>query len=448
MAALSSAATGAVTLAKTMGALALLQATLPVDLVVTGVAAARGRAARCARPDPGATAAERRTVLVSGGKMTKALEIARLMHLAGHRVVMVETRRYRLTGHRFSRAVDAFHVVPDISSPDYAAALLRVVRQEGVDVYVPVCSPAASIADAEAKRVLEPHCEVVHLDPDDLRRVDDKHLFAESAAALGLAVPDTHRITDPQQVLDFDFSRSARPYILKSIPYDPVRRLDLTRLPLATREETAAHLARLPISPEHPFILQEFVEGEEYCTHGTVRDGRLQVYICCRSSAWQLTYEMVDKPAIREWVETYVAAHGLTGQLSFDFIEDAEGVVRAIECNPRTHSAITLLHGHPGVAAAYLDDDAPAVEPPLGGRPTHWTYHELWQGLRHPRTLPGRLRTLARGRDAVLDPADPLPFLMLHHVHVPSLLLQNLRRLRPWTKVDLNIGKLVEPGGD
>ncbi len=68
MAALSSAATGAVTLAKTVGALALLQATLPVDLVVTGVAAARGRAARGTRPDPGATAAPRRTVLVSGGR--------------------------------------------------------------------------------------------------------------------------------------------------------------------------------------------------------------------------------------------------------------------------------------------------------------------------------------------------------------------------------------------
>ncbi|QIK68741.1 ATP-grasp enzyme [Nocardioides sp. HDW12B] len=427
---------------RTVGAVALLQATLPVNLALVG--AARLRPSRPpVPPDP-----RRRTVLVSGGKMTKALALARHFHAAGHRVVMVETARYRWTGHRFSRAVDAFHVVPDTSSPDYADALLRVVKEEGVDVYVPVCSPAASLPDAEAGALLSGHCEVVHLDAGDLCQVDDKQAFSAMAAGLGLPVPETHRITDPQQVLDFDFAATGLTYVLKSIPYDPVRRLDLTPLPRPTPAETETFVRSLPISEDHPWILQELLVGTEYCTHGTVRDGRLQVYVCCASSPWQLTYEQVDKPQIREWVERFVAAGGWTGQLSFDFIEGADGVARAIECNPRTHSAITLLHDHPGVSAAYLDDDAPLVEPPLGGRPTYWLHHELWQSLRHPRTAPGRLRTVRRGVDAVLDRDDPLPFLALHHVHVPSLLLGNLRRGRPWQKVDLNIGKLVEPGGD
>ena len=440
---------GAQVAIKTVAALALLQLTAPIDAAITLAALARGRDHTTS--DPGG---RRRTVLVSGGKMTKALEVARACHRAGHRVVLVETSRYRLTGHRFSRAVDAFYVVPDPTSPDYTDALLAVVQEEDVDVYVPVCSPVASLHDAEAKATLSAHCEVVHLDVEQLNRVDDKYEFFRAAQLLGLAVPDTHRIIDPQEVLDFDFSRSTRPYILKSILYDPVRRLDLTRLPRPTRAETEAYVASLPISPEQPWILQEFVEGREYCTHGTVRDGRLQVYVCCESSAWQLTYAMVDKPAIREWVETFVGgtdAGSMTGQLSFDFIEDDEGVVRAIECNPRTHSAITLLHDHPDLARAYLDDlgpDETPVEPAVGARPTYWLYHELWQALRHPRSAGARARTLIEGRDSVFDVSDPLPFFMLHHVHVPSLLLGNLRRLRPWTKVDLNIGKLVEPGGD
>ncbi len=138
----------------------------------------------------------------------------------------------------------------------------------------------------------------------------------------------------------------------------------------------------------------------------------------------------------------------VTGQLSFDFIEGADGVARAIECNPRTHSAITLLHGHPGLAAAYLDDDAPLVEPPRAdGRRTGCTTSCGRPGAA-PRQAPGRLRTVLRGTDAVLDRDDPVPFLALHHLHVPSLLLANLRQGRPWNKVDLNIGKLVEPAGD
>lgn len=401
---------------------------------------------------PGERAGERLTVLVSGGKMTKSLVLARLLHAAGHRVVLVETARYRLTGHQFSNAVDAFHVVPDPTSPEYAEALLRVVKEEGVDVWIPVSSPASSLPEAQAAERLAGHCETVHLDTESLRRVDDKHAFAEMATEVGLPVPVTHKITDPQQVLDFDFTAHPGPWVLKSIPYDPVRRLDLTPLPRPTPAETAAFVRDLPISPEQPWILQELLSGTEWCTHGTARNGRLQVYVCCRSSAWQLTYEQVEHPAIRDWVERFVEAHGLTGQVSFDFIEAADGTVRAIECNPRTHSAITLLAGRPEVADAYLHDGAVpagrAVEPPLGGRPTYWLHHELWQGLRHPSTLPARLRTIARGTESVLDGHDPLPFLALHHLHLPSLLWGNLRAGRPWLKIDVNIGKLVEPAGD
>ncbi len=451
----------AATLVRTVGALGLLQLTLPVDTALTGAALVaralrRGGPAGAAAPAPAATG--RRTVLLSGGKMTKALVLARAFHAAGHRVVLVESARYRLTAHRFSRAVDAFHVVPDAADPAYGEAIVDLVEAEGVDVWVPVASPVASAHDAEVKVLLRARlgerCEVVHLDPEDLERVDDKHRFAEAASALGLAVPDTHRITDPQQVLDFDFSAATRPYILKSIPYDPVQRLDLTRLPRPTAAETERYVRSLPISAEQPFILTEFIEGTEYCTHGTVREGRLQVFICCRSSAWQLTYEQVDHPGIRAWVERFVAEGGLTGQLSFDFIEDDEGTVHAIECNPRTHSAITLLDGHPDLPGAYLDPQpagTAALEPPQGGRPTRWTYHELWQLLRHagdPVRRREHLRVLLRGTDAVFTVADPVPFWMLHHVHVPSLLLANLAGLRPWLKVDLNIGKLVEPAGD
>jgi hypothetical protein len=430
---------------KTVGAIALLEATLPLNLLLVGAAVLRRGPAP--RPVRDASAAPR-TILVSGGKMTKALVLARLFYAAGHRVVLVETARYRLTGHRFSRAVDAFHVVPDPTAPEYADALLRIVQDEGVDVWVPVSSPASSLPEARAAELLHGHCEVVHLDTESLRRVDDKHAFAEMAAAVGLAVPATHRITDPQQVLDFDFASHPGPWVLKSIAYDPVRRLDLTPLPRPTPAETAAFVRDLPISPAQPWILQELLAGTEWCTHGTARAGRVQVWACCRSSAWQLTYEEVEHPAIRAWVEAFVAAYDLTGQVSFDFMEDADGTVRAIECNPRTHSAITLLAGRPEVSAAYLDDDADPVEPPVGGRPTYWLHHELWQALRHPATAPGRLRTIARGTEAVLDGHDPLPFLALHHLHLPSLLVQNLRAGRPWNKIDVNIGKLVEPAGD
>lgn len=432
------------TVAKTAATLGLLLAALPVNLAVTAVALARGALV----PQPRPSAAEPLTVLLSGGKMTKALALARAFHRAGHRVVLVESGRYRLTGHRFSRAVDRFHVVPEAKGQDYVDAVVAVARREGADVFVPVSSPAASRWDSAVKEAIEPFCASVHVGVDMVEQLDDKEAFSRLAASLGLAVPDAHRITDPQQVIDFDFAASGRTYILKSIPYDPVRRLDLTRLPAATPQQTAAFARSLPMSPDAPWILQEFIEGQEYCTHSTVRDGEVQLHCCCASSAFQINYAMVDKPEIEAWVRAFVGPLGLTGQISLDFIQAADGRVYAIECNPRTHSAITMFYDHPDVARAYLDDDQPVIEPLASSRPTYWLYHEVWRALSRPRDLPARWRVVRRGKDAIFDWADPLPFLLVHHLSIPWLLVDNLRRRKGWIRVDFNIGKLVEPAGD
>ncbi|MEJ2884976.1 ATP-grasp enzyme [Actinomycetospora aeridis] len=431
---------------KSLGALALLTVPLPVTLAVTAAALVRSLVVPAHR----AEAVAPRTVLLTGGKMTKALALARAFHAAGHRVVLAESAKYRLTGHRFSRAVDTFRVIPEPGAAGYVEALRDVVVAEGVDVWVPVCSPAASRYDALAKPVIAEFCEVLHPDPQVLRILDDKDRFAEAADTLGLPVPETHRVTDPAQVEGFDFDARPGPWILKSVPYDPVARLDLTTLPRPTREQTARLARTKPMSDDAPWILQAFTPGQEYCTHATVREGRVQVWACCESSAFQLNYAMVDKPEIEEWVRRFVGALRVTGQVSFDFIETDDGRLVALECNPRTHSAITMFHRDPeALARAYLEDgDAGPLTPSPGSRPTYWLYHELWRMVSRPSTLGERLAVLRAGTDAVFDRDDPLPFLLLHHLQIPSLLLRALVTGKPWIRVDVNIGKLVEPAGD
>ena len=404
------------------------------------------------RAEPSANPSK--TVLISGGKMTKALQLARSFHQVGHRVVLIETHKYWLIGHRFSNSVHRFYTVPSPDSPDYAKALLEIVQKEQVDVYVPVCSPVASYFDSQAIALLSDHCQVMHVQPEKIEQLDDKYQLAKSAESLGLPVPKSYRITHPQQVLDFDFSNETRAYILKSIPYDSVRRLNLTKLPCSTPEETTAFVYSLPISETTPWIMQEFIPGQEYCTHSTLRDGELRMHCCCESSAFQINYESVDKPDIENWVRQFAAGLNLTGQVSFDFIQsDDTGQTYAIECNPRTHSAITMFYNQPDVAKAYLESEtlvAPVRSLP-SSRPTYWIYHEIWRLLTHltsPSATLARLRTIARGKDAIFDWQDPLPFLMVHHWQIPLLLLRDLREQRGWIRIDFNIGKLVQIGGD
>ncbi len=430
--------------AKTVATLILLQLVLPLNLALTAIALLRAIVVKPHRM----AASHPKTILISGGKMTKALQLARSFHWAGHRVILIESHKYWLTGHRFSWAVDRFYTVPKPQAKDYIDALLEIAQKEGVDAYIPVCSPVASYYDAQAKQILSKYCEVMHFDPDMVQKLDDKYKFSAIAASFGLSVPDSYCITQPQQILDFDFSNQAQKYILKSIPYDSVRRLNLTQLPCNTPLETAAFVEELPISESNPWIMQAFIPGQEYCTHSTVRNGELQLHCCCESSAFQINYEMVDKPAIEAWVRQFVSGLKLTGQVSFDFIEAEDGCVYAIECNPRTHSAITMFYNHPDVARAYLESDFPVIQPLKSSRPTYWIYHEIWRLATQPMQIGQRLKIIASGKDAIFNWSDPLPFLMVHHAQIPWLLLENLRQLKGWIRIDFNIGKLVELAGD
>ena len=399
--------------------------------------------------------AQKKNILISGGKMTKALQLARFFHAAGHRVVLTETHKYWLSGHRFSQAVNKFYTtpVPEKDSQAYTQALIDIVNKENIDIYIPVTSPIASYYDALAKPALSQHCEVFHLDAATCEMLDDKFAFSEKARSFGLSVPKSFKITSPEQVINFDFSGETRKYIIKSIPYDSVRRLDLTKLPCDTTEETEAFVRSLPISPQKPWIMQEFIPGKEYCTHSTVRDGVVRLHCCCESSAFQVNYENVEHPKIREWVTHFFKELGITGQISFDFIEAEDGNVYAIECNPRTHSAITIFHDQLEKAAdAYLGQES--IAEPLqalpNSKPTYWTYHEFWRlnEIRSFSQLGNWIKNMWRGTDAIYKFDDALPFLMVHHWQITLLLLKNLFKLKTWTRIDFNIGKLVQLDGD
>ena len=50
-----------------------------------------------------------KTILLTGGKMTKALQLTRFFKRAGHRVILTETSKYKASGHAFSNCVDTLN---------------------------------------------------------------------------------------------------------------------------------------------------------------------------------------------------------------------------------------------------------------------------------------------------------------------------------------------------
>ena len=71
-------------------------------------------------------------ILVSGGGMTKALQLVRSLKMAGHHIVLTE--EYPLTPYRFSRCVSSFHVCAftQANHSVYIQSIVDIVRREKI----------------------------------------------------------------------------------------------------------------------------------------------------------------------------------------------------------------------------------------------------------------------------------------------------------------------------
>ncbi|KAK8087447.1 hypothetical protein PG994_002421 [Apiospora phragmitis] len=425
-------------------------------------------------------ARDRRTILVTGVGMAKGLALARAFHLSGHRVIGAdfESPGIPCPG-RSSRSLSAFYRLPKPTpSPNkskaggaadaYVERLVDIVQTDGIDLWVSCSGVASAAEDAVAKEALErrTRCRCVQFDRATTMRLHEKDCFMRKTARLGLPCPETHTVTSQREILGILYassssssSSSASPapetnddekqqkknqkkkqFILKPIGVDDANRGNMTLLPLPTRRETEAYLARLPeISTTNSWIAQQFVPGgEEYCTHALVVRGQVRCFAACPSAELLMHYRPLPADSAlaramlrftREFVARSEGGATMTGHLSFDFMVEDDGVTEqgfqrnmyAIECNPRAHTAVVLF-AQPGpemrdMVRAYLSaiepkskingsstaartngdgeeaDEMDLVTPPSGAQSRYWIGHDLLSLVVHPayRLATGRI---------------------------------------------------------
>lgn len=475
-------------------------------------------------------ARDRRTVLVTGVGMAKGLTLARAFHLSGHRVIGAdfESPGIPCSG-RWSRSLAAFYRLP---KPDHSASgspskagggadayverLVDIVQADGVDLWVSCSGVASAAEDAVAKEAIERRtkCKCVQFDLATTRRLHEKDAFMRETARLGLPCPETHTVTSPREILRIldasaaaaeknnnasaqggDDEKPPKKYILKPVGVDDAHRGNMTLLPLATRGETEAYLARLPVSAARPWIVQQFVPGgAEYCTHALVVRGRVRCFAAGPSAELLMHYRPLPAGSAlaqallrftRAFVARSAAPEAMTGHLSFDFMVADGGAAAtgcrrdlyAIECNPRAHTAVVLF-ARPGaemrrMVRAYLSalgddstkgtsangdgDDAELVVPPADADARYWIGHDLVSLVLHPacRLAAGRLPLQAflagllaflahvlTWKEGTWEAWDPWPAVALYHAYWPLTLLDAWRRGRRWSRVNVSTTKM------
>jgi hypothetical protein len=149
-------------------------------------------------------------------------------------------------------------------------------------------------------------------------------------------------------------------------------------------------------------------------------------------------------------------AMNLTGQLTLDLMHTKSGDLVPIECNPRIHSAVCTLEGHKNLGAVFTDPEyTPKQNSEIAAsRPEtyrYWVMDQLFlaAGFWKPKNcFKLTFSQMVTGGDAILAGDDPMPFLAMYLIQIPSLLTLELLSGKPWLKIDFCIGKIVKEGGD
>ena len=349
------------------------------------------------------------TVLITLGRLPKALELTRGLKQAGCRVVIAEPFAWHLC--RLSNSVDACYTLPAPTTDPlgYRESLLDVIEHERVDVVVPVSEEALHVLDTQ------PHApaQVRFYSPprETIMSLHDKLSFARDARNAGFDVPETLSAEDP---------RASEMAANTDVIVKPTHGCS----GVGVRRVRAGDTLRGGPGD----IVQRFVEGRAISTFSVAHQGHVRITAMYEptllSGSVAVCFRRVDDlSAVQDWVQRFIAARQLSGFVSFDFIVDADGRAWAIECNPRMTSGAHFLRSE-DLGRAVLD---PSIDTPIRLRErTHFQQFypaltETYKKVFRTREFFRRTRIMLSARDVVFSARDLKPFFLMTPASWPIL---------------------------
>ena len=374
----------------------------------------------------------RRTVLLTLGRLPKALDLARGFAAAGWRVIVAEPFKWHLT--RMSRCVDRSYQVtaPAVDARAYQLDLLRIITLEQVELVVPVSEEILHVAALHGQL---PAGVRLHSPPQhQLLALHDKRSFIELCAHYAVAAPATALLGEPAAVA----LAAAQDYIVK-----PVFSCSGRGLQLCARGQPLPR-----VDPVQPMVVQRRLIGPLLSTFTLAQAGHARLTVVYRaavlSGSVAVCFERVTEAdpvhaKVLDWVQRFVAASGCSGFISFDLIDDAQQGVCGIECNPRATSGLHFVDAVQ-LAKAVADPTTVvdlALRPLLTLQQFYPCLTEVQRAMFAGDGSFGRgLRHLLGARDVSWDWRDPLPFLT-QPLTASQIILMALRRRATFGEVSM-----------
>ncbi len=350
-------------------------------------------------------------ILFTGGRSPATLALVRRFAEAGHRCDVAESLQPNLAGASRACAKNFTVPAPRQHTAAYLRALQAIIIDRDIALVIPTCEETFYIA--RHRELLEgtgKGCEVFTPDMACLEELHSKYQFNQLLQRLKLPAPATERICD-------------RAHLKRRLPEwgQYVLKGEYSRFASAVYINAPLHKVYQNIqpSPSTPWVLQEFLNGPQFCSYSVARQGELTAHsvyptVYTAGTGATIYFESVDIPEIEHIVRAIVSYFGYTGQISFDFILH-KGLYYAIECNPRTTTGTFLFAKEDALPGAFLPinpgETAPRLARPLARQPVALSIAMLGYAIpQSPWKTPRILKDLWRAHDPLMEWQDPGPF--------------------------------------
>jgi hypothetical protein len=308
------------------------------------------------------------TILVTGARAPVALHLARLLHGAGHRVLLADSQPRPLAS--YSAMHHGFHLLPPPRSQPaaFGAEMRRLVRAEAVDLVIPTCEEVFHLA-----RVWQdnpPEAALFAPALPLLAEAHDKFRFIRLCEGLGLEVPETRLLTSPADL-------AAVVGQAEDLVFKPVWSRFAAHVLI---RPVAQEVARIRPTQAAPWVAQAALHGQEISAYAVAQNGKLLVLALYRAlyragKGAAVAFAPVQDAKAAEFVQRFVAGTGWSGQASFDVMRMPDGRVLPLECNPRATSGLHFFRDPKGFAGVLDGAEVnPDVAAPQGVRLALWLY--------------------------------------------------------------------------
>jgi predicted ATP-grasp superfamily ATP-dependent carboligase len=291
----------------------------------------------------------KKRVLMTGGRGPATLELARQFNQLGHEVYVAESRRIHFC--TFSNAVKEAFVLPNPLEDEtgFIETLKELLITHRIDYLIPTYDEIYFIA--KHKKLLSRYVQVICDQIAMIDTLNNKAKFMAWMTQLGLKVPNT-RIVDSKDAYHALLAENAVPYPHMLKPAYTGGGVDIIKI--------RDHEHALSVNPVFPILVQDFIEGEWFCTFSVAHSGTLSCHAAYkplyiyRENGASVCFKAIEDQSILDFVSEIVKAANFTGMLGFDLMRTNDGSLYAIECNPRITSGVHLLEKDDNIAEHFF----------------------------------------------------------------------------------------------